>query len=62
MADASASARIAVRQRLYQTSGIPTNAPRATGASRTLSDQVRALADVTLSNAPGAVHEYASPN
>ncbi len=62
VADATASARITVRQLLHHTSGIPTNAPRATGASRTLTDQVRALADVTLNNAPGAVHEYASPN
>jgi len=60
--DAGASARITVRQLLHHTSGIPTNAPRATGASRTLTDQVRALADVALKNAPGAVHEYASPN
>lgn len=62
VADTSASARITVRQLLHHTSGIPTNAPRATGASPTLSDQVRALADVELNNAPGAVHEYASPN
>ncbi|MEO6444073.1 MAG: serine hydrolase domain-containing protein, partial [Gemmatimonadaceae bacterium] len=62
VADATASARITVRQLLHHTSGIPTKAPRATGASRTLTDQVRALADVALNNAPGAVHEYASPN
>ncbi|WP_411280972.1 serine hydrolase domain-containing protein [Gemmatimonas sp.] len=62
VADAGASARITVRQLLHHTSGIPTNAPRAIGASRTLTDQVRALAHVTLNNAPGVVHEYASPN
>ncbi len=62
VADARASARITVRQLLLQTSGIPTNAPRATGATRTLTDQVRALADVELHHPPGAVHEYASPN
>jgi len=62
VADASASARITVRQLLHHTSGIPTGASRATGASRTLTDQVRALANVALNNAPGAVHEYASPN
>ncbi len=61
-ADADASAHITVRHLLLQTSGIPTNAARATGASRTLTDQVRALANVTLHNAPGAVHEYSSPN
>ena len=62
VADVAASARITVRQLLLQTSGIPTNAPRATGASRTLTDQVRALDGVELNHAPGAVHEYASPN
>ncbi|MEO7358915.1 MAG: serine hydrolase domain-containing protein [Gemmatimonadaceae bacterium] len=62
VADSTASARITVRHLLLHTSGIPTSAPRATGASRTLTDQVRALANVKLNNAPGAVHEYASPN
>lgn len=62
VADARASARITVRQLLHHTSGIPTNAARATGASRTLIDHVRALSDVALNNAPGTVHEYASPN
>jgi len=62
VADPSASARITVRQLLHHTSGIPTRAPRATGAAGTLDGQVRALADVALNNAPGAVHEYASPN
>lgn len=62
VADTLASARITVRQLLLHTSGIPTNAPRATGASRTLTDQVRALADVELEHAPGTEHEYASPN
>lgn len=62
VADAAASARITVRQLLNHTSGIPTHAARASGASRTLTDQVRALADVALNNAPSAVHEYASPN
>lgn len=62
LADAAASARITVRQLLHHTSGIPTNAPRATGTSPTLTDQVRALADVALNNAPGALHQYSSPN
>lgn len=62
VADPSASARITVRQLLHHTSGVPTKAPRATGASRTLTDQVRALAGVELNHAPGVVHEYASPN
>lgn len=62
VADASASARITVRQLLHHTSGIPTNAPRAKGTSLTLTDQVRALAGVSLNNPPGAVHQYSSPN
>ncbi|MDZ4672994.1 MAG: serine hydrolase domain-containing protein [Gemmatimonadota bacterium] len=62
VADAAASAGITVRHLLHHTSGIATKAPRASGASRTLTDQVRALADVTLNHAPGTVHEYASPN
>lgn len=60
--DAAASAQITVRQLLHHTSGIPTNAARATGASPTLTDQVRALTDVKLHHTPGTVHEYSSPN
>ena len=62
VADAAESARITVRQLLHHTSGIPTSAPRASGTSPTLTDQVRALAGVALNNAPGALHQYSSPN
>jgi len=62
VADGAASTQITVRQLLHHTSGIPTNAARATRDTRTLTDQVRALSEVKLHNAPGAVHEYSSPN
>ena len=62
VADAAATAQITVRHLLNHTSGIPTQAPRAQGASLTLQDHVRALASVALRNPPGTVHEYASPN
>ncbi len=60
--DPAASAAISVRQLLLHTSGIPTRAPRARGNDRTLTDHVRALAGVSLNNAPGTKHEYSSPN
>ncbi len=60
--DTNPASRITIRHLLLHSSGIPTNAPRATGASRTLTDQVRVLARVKLHHAPGFVHEYASPN
>ena len=61
VADSSASANITIRQLLYHTSGIPTNAPQR-GASASLLSQVEALSDVALSSAPGTRHQYASPN
>jgi len=54
--------RITVRQLLAHTSGIPTNAARAEQDGRTLADHVTVLRGVTLASAPGAAHEYASPN
>ena len=62
VADSTASRQITVRHLLLHTSGIPTRARRAAGASRTLTDHVRALAGTALARAPGAGHEYASPN
>lgn len=56
------SDQITVRQLLAHTSGIPTSAPRATGAHRTLADHVTALRQVSLARAPGEAHEYSSPN
>ena len=62
VADSVASRTITVRHLLLHTSGIPRAADRATGDDRTLVAHVRALQDVSLSNVPGKVHEYASPN
>lgn len=62
LADPEAAARITIRQLLYHTSGIPTNAPQAPQANATLADHVRALATTRLSNPPGTTHQYASPN
>jgi len=60
---ASASVEaITVRQLLHHTSGIPGNAPRASGADQSLQAQVAALASAELSHAPGTTYEYASPN
>ena len=61
-ADSAASGQITVRHLLLHTSGIPTRAQRAVGKTRTLTDHVRALARTSLARAPGAGHEYASPN
>lgn len=62
VADSAASAAITVRQLLLHTSGIPTRAPRARGDGVSLADHVRALASVSLADAPGTTHQYASPN
>ncbi len=62
VADADASGRITVRQLLNQNSGLPTNAPRATGADRTLQDHVEALSGVSLAGPVGGGHTYSSPN
>lgn len=62
VADTAAASAITVRQLLLHTSGIPTSADRATGALRTLTAHVQALRRVSLSNTPGTVHQYASPN
>ena len=61
MASADAE-RITVSQLLAHTSGIPTKAARAEGEARTLAGHVSALRRVALERAPGAAHEYASPN
>lgn len=60
--DPATSAQITVRQLLNHTSGIPSRAPQANMPNATLQDHVRALAAVSLDNAPGEQHEYASPN
>ena len=62
VADARASETITIRHLLTHTSGIPTRAPQASGDQTAIQDHVRALATVQISNAPGAKHEYASPN
>ncbi|MFQ3648494.1 MAG: serine hydrolase domain-containing protein [Anaerolinea sp.] len=58
---ASAEA-ITVRHLLHHTSGIPGNAPRASGTDQSLQAQVAALASAELSHEPGTTYEYASPN
>lgn len=62
LADPAAAAQITIRQLLYHTSGIPTNAPQATNADPSLTDHVRALVATQLVHPPGTVHKYASPN
>ncbi len=62
VADADASGRITVRQLLNQNSGLPTNAPRATEADRTLQDHVKALSGTKLTGPVGGGHTYSSPN
>lgn len=57
-----AAAAITVRHLLNQTSGIPTEAPRAKAGDASLADHVAALRDVRLLAAPGGPHVYASPN
>jgi CubicO group peptidase (beta-lactamase class C family) len=58
---ASAEA-ITIRHLLHHTSGIPGNAPRASGTDQSLQAQVAALASAELSHEPGTTYEYASPN
>lgn len=66
-ADAAASARITVRQLLYQTSGLPVEVGR-TGlvaddqSDTALENGVRGLASVRLSHPPGQTYEYANEN
>jgi len=62
VADAGASPLITVRHALHHTTGLPTRTAHATGTPLSITAHVRALAGVTLAHAPGAVHEYASPN
>lgn len=56
------AATITVRQLLNQTSGIPTDAPRAANQDASLAEHVAALTAVQLVAAPGEQHIYASPN
>jgi len=62
VADEQASRQITVRHLLNQNSGIPEDAPRATGANLRLQDHVAALAETTLETSPGGGHVYSSPN
>ncbi|CAN5436158.1 hypothetical protein BH18VER1_BH18VER1_08600 [soil metagenome] len=62
LAEEDASRQITVRHLLNQNSGIPTSAPRATGAKPTLVDHVAALWTTDLVERPGGAHVYASPN
>lgn len=65
VADESASARIAVRHLLNQTSGIPQGAglaPLAGDGTGTVEGHVRALSAVTLNRAPGVAFEYSNAN
>jgi len=62
VADPAASAAITVRHALHHTTGLATHTPHAVEDPLSIAAHVRALADVDLAHAPGAVHEYASPN
>jgi len=53
---------ITVRQLLHQTSGLPTDAPRADTRDARLSDHVEALRGARLISMPGERHLYSSPN
>jgi CubicO group peptidase (beta-lactamase class C family) len=57
-----AAAAITVRQLLNQTSGIPTDAPRAARREASLADHVAALRETRLVAAPGTAHVYSSPS
>lgn len=66
-ADAAVSARITVRNLLYQNSGLPVDVGRAGFVEEDQSDTalergVRRLAGVRLSNPPGQTYEYANEN
>ncbi len=62
LADAQAAGQITVRQLLNQNSGLPTDAPRASGPGRKLLDHVAALSGAQLAEKPGGSHVYSSPN
>ncbi|HEX9331833.1 MAG TPA: serine hydrolase domain-containing protein [Anaerolineales bacterium] len=67
VADAEASKRITVRQLLNQVSGLPNSIGEKQVANRDLSDSaiennVRALANIELSAAPGEHYEYSNAN
>ena len=67
VADEAASARITVRHLLHHTSGLPEDSAFGPMLSNdvsddALSDRVRALEDVHLSNGVGAVFEYTDAN
>lgn len=53
---------VTVRHLLNQTSGIPTQAPRAKGRDATLAAHAEALQGVSLVATPGERHIYSSPN
>lgn len=57
-----AVASITVRHLLHQTSGLPSEAPRASSRDATLADHVEALYDTQLVAKPGERHIYSSPN
>ena len=61
-ADEATSQLITVRHLLNQNSGIPGDAPRATGSSLRLQDHVAALRQTKLVAKAGGAHVYASPN
>ena len=63
VADEGAAAQITVRQLLYQTSGLPTIAGRQQpDPDQSLEASVRALADVSLTTAPGERFQYSNAN
>src|SRR6266487_539907 len=67
VADAEASKRITVRQLLNQVSGLPNSIGEKQVANRDLSDSaiennVRALANIELSAAPGEHYDYSNAN
>ena len=58
LADAESSKQITVRHLLHQSSGLPEDAPRATGSNLRLQDHVLALRQTDLEAAPGTRHVY----